>query len=449
MNKDLTAGKPYSILWRFVLPMLISVIFQQFYNIADSVIAGRFIGENALSAIGASYPITMLFMQVANGFNAGCAVIISQTFGAKKFPRLKNSVSTAVISASVLSLILTIGGLILCEPILNQLNTPSEIMKGAALYLNIYFYGMFFMFIYNTCNGIFTALGDSKTPLYFLIFSSLFNVGLSILFAYYLEPQYKLAGIAWATFIAQGIAALLSFAVLMRRIHRMKLSGRHKVPKFSPVTLKKLLIVSIPAILQSSFVSVGNILVQAVINSMGAIAVAGFSVGFRLNVFAVTAMGTAANGVASFTAQNIGAGKLKRVPKGFKSGLTLELLIVFPFVAAFLIVPSFFTSLFLDDPAASLDAMKISDTFIRICAPFYMVIAVKLVCDCILRGAGSMKTFMIATFVDLFIRVVLVYVLNPVIGVYSLSVAWASGWTIASVVSVIFYKQGRWKRHAL
>ncbi|MDR0946682.1 MAG: MATE family efflux transporter [Ruminococcus sp.] len=457
MNKDLTQGKPFSILWRFVVPMLISVVFQQFYNIADSVIAGRFINQNALSAIGASYPITMLFMQVANGFNAGCAVIISQTFGAKKRPHLKCAVSTSVISASVLSLILTAGGVILCRPILLQLDTPADILNDSQIYLNIYFYGMFFMFIYNTCNGIFTALGDSKTPLYFLIFSSIFNVILSTLFVTVVD--FGLAGIAWATFIAQGIAAILSFIVLMRRIHRMNLVRTHKIPKFSPKTLRKLTLVSVPAILQSSFVSVGNIMVQAVINSMGAAAVAGFSVGFRLNVFAITSMGTAANGVASFTAQNIGAQKLDRVPRGFKAGLMLEIIIVLPFVLAFVIAPQFFTALFMDngnavtqtaaEAAALIEAMNISSFFVRVCAPFYLILATKLVCDCILRGAGSMKTFMIATFVDLLLRVIMVYALNPFIGEYSLCIGWITGWTISSVLSMVFYKQGRWKRHAI
>jgi putative MATE family efflux protein len=451
MNKDLTNGKPFSLLWRFVLPMLLSIIFQQMYNLSDSIIAGRLIGENALSAIGASYPVTMLFLQVANGLNSGTSVVISQLFGAKKPVRLKNAVSTAMITATVMSTVLIITGIITCKLILQALDTPPEIMDDSVLYLNIYFYGLFFVFIYNICNGIFTAMGDSKTPLYFLIFSSLLNIALSIVLAF----DYGLAGIAWATFFAQGVAMILSFIVLMRRIHKMKIgvnikSGhKHKIPLYSWSTFRKLMYISIPAVLQLSFVSVGNIFVQSVINGLGSSAIAGFSVGFRLSTFAVVSMGTAGNGVANFTAQNIGASKPERVPKGFNAGMVLSFIFVLPFVLAFLLIPNFMVSIFMDGESATPQAFDIATLFIRTCAIFYPVLAFKLVCDAILRGAGAMKTFMIATFLDLLLRVVFVYILVPIVGNIGLGVAFCIGWVIATIVSLIFYKQGRWKRHAL
>ncbi|MDR0904177.1 MAG: MATE family efflux transporter [Ruminococcus sp.] len=452
MNKDLTNGKPFSLIWRFVLPMLFSIIFQQMYNLSDSIIAGKFIGENALSAIGASYPVTMLFLQVANGLNSGTAVIVSQLFGAKKMVRLKNAMSTALITATTLSAVLTLTGVIACRPILSALETPAGIMSDSALYLNIYFYGMFFVFIYNICNGIFTALGDSKTPLYFLIFSSLLNIGLSVMFVTVID--FGLAGIAWATFVAQGVAMVLAFTVLMRRIHKMRigvttLGVKHRVPKFSWRTFRKLMLISIPAILQLSFVSVGNIFVQSVINKMGESAIAGFSVGFRLSTFGIVSMGTAANGLASFTAQNIGAGKPERVPQGFKAGSLLSLIFVAPFVAAYLIIPQFMVNIFIENPETSSGAIAIATTFLRTCAIFYPVLAFKLVCDAILRGAGAMKTFMIATFADLLLRVLFVYILTPFIGYYGLGIAFCIGWVIATIISLIFYKQGRWRRHAL
>jgi putative MATE family efflux protein len=449
MNKDLTNGKPFSLLWRFVLPMLLSIIFQQMYNLSDSIIAGRLIGENALSAIGASYPVTMLFLQVANGLNSGTSVVISQLFGAKKPVRLKNAVSTAMITATVMSVILILTGIITCKLILQALDTPTEIMADSVLYLNIYFYGLFFVFIYNICNGIFTAMGDSKTPLYFLIFSSLLNIALSIVLAF----DYGLAGIAWATFFAQGVAMILSFIVLMRRIHKMKIGvshgHKHKIPLYSWSTFRKLMYISIPAVLQLSFVSVGNIFVQSVINGLGKSAIAGFSVGFRLSTFAVVSMGTAGNGVANFTAQNIGASKPERVPKGFNAGMVLSFIFVLPFFLAFLFIPHFMVSIFMDGASATPAAFDIATLFIRTCAIFYPVLAFKLVCDAILRGAGAMKTFMIATFLDLLLRVVFVYILVPIVGNIGLGVAFCIGWVIATIVSLIFYKQGRWKRHAL
>jgi putative MATE family efflux protein len=451
MNKDLTNGKPYSLLWRFVLPMLLSSIFQQTYNLSDSLIAGKFIGEEALSAIGASFPVTMLFLMVANGLNSGTAVIISQLFGAKKMVRLKNAIGTSMITATVLSVILSASGVFFSGGILELLETPYSIMDDSSLYLDIYFYGLFFVFIYNICNGIFTAMGDSKTPLYFLIFSSLLNIALSITFVTVID--FGLAGIAWATFVAQGIAMVLAFIVLMRRVHTMNIGisrgYKHSIPIFSWRTFRKLMYVSIPAILQLSFVSVGNIFVQSVINAMGPSAIAGFSVGFRLSTFAVVAMGTSSNGVASFTAQNIGAGKLERVPQGFNAGIKLSFIFVAPFILIFLLVPHVLVSLFMENPDPSGAAMQISTTFLRTVACFYPILSFKLACDCVLRGAGAMKIFMVATFLDLVLRVAFTYILSPIIGYYALGVAFSTGWVIATIVSLVFYKKNLWMRRAI
>ncbi|MBP1549926.1 MAG: MATE family efflux transporter, partial [Oscillospiraceae bacterium] len=187
MITDLTKGKPSSLIWRFTLPMLISIAFQQMYNICDSIIAGNFIGETAiegelaLAAVGASYPVTMLFIQIANGINGGCAVVISQLFGAKDFVRMKTAVSTSLIATLTLAAILSIAGFIFCEPIMNLLNTQSDIFSDSVLYLRIYIGGLVFLFLYNVCTGIFTALGDSKTPLIFLIISSVANIILDLI----------------------------------------------------------------------------------------------------------------------------------------------------------------------------------------------------------------------------------------------------------------------------
>jgi putative MATE family efflux protein len=447
MNRDLTVGKPFSVLWRFVLPMLFSMLFQQIYNLADTMIAGRFLGEHALSAIGASFPVTMLFMQVANGLNAGVAVVISQTFGAKKFVHLKSSFTTAMITVSVVSIILTAGGLIFARSIMEALQTPPDLVNDSLVYLNIYYYGMFFLFIYNACNGVFTALGDSKTPLAFLIFSSCLNIVLDLLFVTVID--FGIAGIAWATFAAQGLAAVLSFIMLMRRIHKMNLTKRHKIPKFNVRMLQKLTFIAVPSILQSSFVSVGNIFVQAVINSFGAASIAGFAVGMKVSIVAVNAMGTAANGISAFTAQNIGAHKPERVAKGFKSGLLLSWIFIIPFLVFFIFTPNGVINLFMESPGTSADAVAIGAGFINFLVPFYPILAIKLACDCVLRGAGAMKTFMAATFLDLALRVALTYILSPTMGLSALYVAWATGWTLAACFSYFVYKQGHWKRHMI
>ena len=206
LMKDLTIGSPAKVLWKFTVPMFLSVVFQQMYSIADSAIAGQFAGEDALAAIGASYPITMIFMAVAVGVNVGCAVVISQYFGAKIYPKVKTSSTTTLIASTAAALVLTVFGIIFCRPLLSMVNTPEDIFTDSAVYLRIYTLGLVFLFVYNVCTGIFTALGDSKTPLMFLIGSSVGNVLLDLLFVAVFK--WGVAGAAWATFIAQGVSCI-------------------------------------------------------------------------------------------------------------------------------------------------------------------------------------------------------------------------------------------------
>jgi Na+-driven multidrug efflux pump len=216
MIKDLTVGKTQTVLWRFTIPMFVSVIFQQMYNIADSMIAGKFAGEDALAAIGASYPITMIFMAIAIGSNIGCSVIISNLFGGKQYRQEKTAIYTTIISTVVLSFILTVVGIAASRLMLRLVQTPENIFEDGALYLRIYIGGFMFLFLYNVVTGIFTSLGDSRTPLYFLIGSSLGNIFLDLLFV--IRFNGGVAGVAWATFMAQGIACILSLIVVARRI---------------------------------------------------------------------------------------------------------------------------------------------------------------------------------------------------------------------------------------
>ena len=226
MMKDLTREHPDKILWRFLLPMLVSVMFQQIYNIADSCIAGRFAGEDALAAVGASYPITVIFMAFAVGTNLGASVVVSRLFGAKDMVRMKSAVSTAFIACAFMSFFLTFIGYFFCGSMMRLVHTPENIFADGRLYLKIYVYGITFLLLYNVCTGIFTALGDSKTPLYFLIGSSVGNIILD----YYFVASVGLgvAGVAWATFIAQGISAILALTFLAVRLKRINCEGTFK-----------------------------------------------------------------------------------------------------------------------------------------------------------------------------------------------------------------------------
>lgn len=444
MITDMTTGSPGKILWKFSMPMLLSVAFQQLYNIVDSLVAGKFISVDALAAVGAPYPVTMIFMAIATGANAGASIVISQLFGAKRFSRMKTAVSTSIISAAALSLLLTVFGIVFCEPIMRLLNTPQNIFADSASYLNIYILGLIFLFLYNICTGIFTALGDSKTPLYFLIFSSVGNIILDLLFV--ISFKMGVAGVAWATLIAQGVSSVLAFITLIKRLKSVEADeGAHVV--FSAEMLGRISRYAIPSILQQSFISVGNLFIQGLVNSYGSAVIAGYSAAIKLNTFAVTSFITMSNGVSSFTAQNIGAKRTDRVTKGFKSGLIMTFCVVLPFAAVYFFAPRTMIGLFMESGSASAAALEAGVNFLKIVSPFYIIISVKLISDAILRGAGAMSYFMVATFSDLILRVILAFIfsaaMNSATGIW---LSWPVGWSIASVMSFVFYKSGVWKK---
>lgn len=439
MIKDLTEGNPQTVLWKFTIPMFISVIFQQLYNIADSVIAGKFAGENALAAVGASYPITMIFMAIAVGSNIGCSVVISQLFGAKEYGKMKTAVFTTLISSAVLSVALTAGGLLGSRGLMMMINTPENIFTDGALYLRIYLGGFLFLFLYNVATGIFTSLGDSKTPLYFLIGSSIGNIFLDIWFV--AGFHWGVAGVAWATFLAQGAACVLALMTLAQRLKRVQTAEKYEL--FSGDMLKRISRIAVPSILQQSFISVGNIFIQSLVNSFGSSVIAGYSAAIKLNTFTITCFTTMGNGVSSFTAQNLGGGRIERVKKGFGAGIKMCLLAAIPFFIVFFIFGENMIQLFMSGDGGG-TALETGKVFLRIVSPFYFVSSVKLIGDGVLRGAGAMRLFMIATFTDLVLRVLLSYILAGIFGVTGIWMSWPIGWSIATVLTCVFYRQGRW-----
>lgn len=439
MVKDMTKGSPAKVLISFTVPMLISVAFQQLYNIADSIIAGKFLGGNALAAVGISYIVTMIYMAIANGSNIGCCVVISQFFGSRSYSKMKTCIYTSLISLTALSLVLTAGGLAFSSMFLRLINTPETLMSDSAVYLNIYTGGLIFLFLYNICTGIFTALGDSKTPLYFLIFSSVFNVALDYILVKY--TPMGVSGVAWATFIAQGIASILSLICLIFRIKKIECE---KPAVFSFDMLKKILFVAIPSILQQSFISVGNIFIQGLVNKFGDVVVAGFSAAGKLNTFTITTLCALGNSMSSYTAQNVGAGKIDRIKKGVKYSYFLSYIITVPLFVMFFFFPENMMRIFVTQSDTAI--IESGTAFLKIVSPFYLFISIKLIIDGVLRGSGAMKMFMVSTFSDLLLRVVLSYALTPFFNETGIWYSWPVGWVLASLISCFFYFSGLWKK---
>ena len=438
MITDMTQGKPSAVLWKFSLPMLFSAMFQQIYNIADSIIVGQICGKDALAAVGASYAITMIFMSFALGSNVGCSVVISQFFGAKKYSLTKTAINTAYISVLLLSVILTVVGCIFCRPVLSALNTPENIFADSAAYLDIYTYGLVFLLLYNICTGIFTSLGDSKTPLFFLIISSVLNIILDLVFVGSFGMGVQ--GAAWATFIAQGLASVAAFFVLQRRIKTIENDGETKL--FSMTMFKKICRISIPSILQNSFVSVGNLFVQVVVNGFGSAVMAGYSAAIKLNSFAITSFTTLSNGLSNFTAQNIGAAKIDRVRKGFRTAIIMSVLVSLPFSLIYSFFGNQMMGLFLG--AEDADAIQSGVEFLAVVSPFYFSVALKLMADGVNRGACAMIWFMFSTFADLIIRVVLSFIFAGIWGSVGIWLSWPVGWIISVIIAVASYLAGVW-----
>lgn len=441
MEKDyLIRRRPIAALLIFALPMMLGNFFQQLYTMADSAIVGRLVGEEALAAVGASYSLTNVFISIAIGGGVGASVITGQTFGRRDFSRMKRSVSTALLSFLAISIVLGGVGLALSRQIMVLLRTPANILDDATTYLNIYFLGLPFLFMYNVLSSMFNALGRSRIPLYLLIFSSVLNVALDI---YMVGPlQMGVAGAAWATLIAQGISAVLSFCIFLKelRAYPGSLSGR----LFDVAELKNMAKVALPSILQQSTVSIGMMLVQSVVNSFGSQMLAGYSAAMRIESVCIVPMSAMGNAISSYTAQNIGAGRQDRVRAGYRVSYGM----VFALAAAICLVVQLLAgqliSLFLED--GSTVAFETGMACTRFMAWFYALIGLKMISDGVLRGAGDMTMFTVANLVNLGLRVVLAVTLAPRFGIQFVWMAVPMGWLVNYLISFFQYRTGKWAK---
>ena len=432
MNIDLTHGKPSTVLWQFCIPMFGSILFQQLYNIADSLVAGKFISDEALAAVGNGYEVTLLFIAVAFGCNIGCSVVTAQKFGAKQYGEMKTAVFTTLIASGVICGGLMLLGFTCLDGLLKWIHTPDNVFADSRCYLEVYILSLPFVFFYNVATGIFSALGDSRTPFWFLAASSLSNIAMDIWFVTAFDMG--VAGVAWATLICQGISCVLAVLVVLRRLARIQTD---KVPLFSWRMLQHIARVAVPSMLQQSFISVGNMVLQGIINSFGSGVMAGYSGAIKLNNLVVTSFTTLGNGVSNYTAQNLGAGKHERVRQGHKAGIKMVWMLCIPLAAAYFFLGGPLMKIFLKDGSA--DAMNTGITFLRIVAPFYFVVSVKLVTDGVLRGSGRMKEFMIATFSDLILRVGLAFVFSSRLGSVGIWLSWPVGWIVGTAASLYCY----------
>ena len=450
---------PGKSLFFFALPMILGNLFQQFYSTVDSIIVGQFVGEDALAAVGASYSLTTVFIMIAIGGGIGASVITSQYLGAALYKKMKTSVSTALITFLVVSVILGGFGLFFSRSILMMLNTPGNIMEDAILYLKIYFVGLPFLFMYNILSSIFNALGNSKTPLYLLIFSSLLNIVLDLFLVGVLG--FGIAGAAVATVFAQGLSAVISFCILVRILKQYESSQedvqencedkeekKQEQPLYDRQMLGNMIKVAIPSMLQQSIVSIGMLLVQSVVNGFGSSVLAGYTAGMRIESICIVPMIASGNAVSTFTAQNLGAGEPERVKKGYLAAVRM--------VAAFAVVICILLSLFHEsiirsflEAGSDQAAFETGNAYLSFVAFFFIFLGLKAITDGVLRGAGDVVVFTLANLINLGIRVTAAFTLAPMIGVQGVWFAVPMGWASNYLISFVRYVSGKWSRKKL
>ena len=440
-NDYLIKERPLKALLLFSLPIILGNLFQQTYTMADSAIVGRFVGEQALAAVGASYSLTNIFICVAFGGGIGASVIVSRYFGAGQYRSMKLAVYTAFLAFLGISVLLGGLGLAASGEIMLLLNTPADVMDMAVEYLNIYFLGLPFLFMYNVLSSMFNALGKSRIPLYFLIFSSLFNIVLDVISVTWLNMG--VAGVAWATLIAQGISAVLSFIVFMRLMGRLSKEPSGIFDRSELISMTK---IALPSILQQSTVSIGMMLVQSVVNSFGSQALAGFSAGMRIESICVVPMSGVGSAISSYTAQNIGAGSEERVVKGFRAAIQMVIVFAVILCVALQLFHEPLIALFLGDEGTAA-ALSTGQDYLKFIGWFFCLIGFKMTVDGLLRGAGDMTMFTIANLVNLFIRVAVAMTMAPVYGIHMVWVAVPIGWFMNWLISYCEYRTGKWKKN--
>ncbi|OGS09024.1 MAG: MATE family efflux transporter [Elusimicrobia bacterium RIFOXYA12_FULL_51_18] len=440
--KDLTTGPEGRLIWNFTVPMLIGNVFQQSYNVIDSVIVGRAIGKSALAAVGASFPILFLLVALIIGVTMGFSILISQYYGAKDMAKVRRAIDTSYIFLFFASLAATVIGMSASEPILRFLKTPQEIMPQAVTFLRIMFAGILFLFGYNSITAVLRGLGDSKTPLYFLIVSTILNVILVMLFV--LVFKWGIAGSAWATVLAQSVSFIMG-VVYLNRTHPV-LNFRLKGLQFDRKIFRKSLAIGLPTGIQQVMVAAGMMALSRIVNGFGTDAIAAFTAAGRVDTFAVMPAMNLSAAISTFVGQNIGAGRMDRVKHGLKAALMISGVISLSTTLAIILFGWHLISMFSSDPAV----IAIGTRYLFIVGGFYLVFSSMFIITGALRGAGDAFIPMLITILALWmIRIPVSVWLSARLGTDGIWWGVPIAWTVGLLLSGAYYRTGRWKRKGI
>ncbi|MEI6696731.1 MAG: MATE family efflux transporter [Bacteroidota bacterium] len=435
---DLTVGKEGRLIFRFAVPMLLGNVFQQLYSIINSIIVGNYLGKSSLAAVSASFPIIFLLISLVIGIGMGSTILISQYYGAKNIDKVKKTIDTTYIFLFIASIAITIVGVIFCEDILRFTRLPEEIIPQAKTYLSVYLLGMVFFFGFNGTSAALRGLGDSKTPLYFLIIANITN----ILFDLLLIRVFKLGveGAAIATIISQG-GAFFSMILYLNKYHDIVKLRILKL-QFDKEIFKKSLKIGLPTGMQQTFVSLGMLALNFIINPFGTNTIAAYGVGGRLDAFAALPAMNFSAALSSFVGQNLGANKPERVKKGFQATLLMTSIVSVSVSIIVLLFGRWIMNLFTPDHVV----IELGYHYLVIVSSFYVVFSSMFIIGGVMRGAGDTLIPMFITLFALWVvRIPLAYFLAPRFGVTGIWWAIPIGWSIGMVFSYAYYLTGRWK----
>lgn len=440
--KDLTTGKESKLIFQFAAPMLLGNVFQQLYNVVDSIIIGNYIGKEALAAVGASFPILFALISMVIGFATGATIIIAQYFGAKKMDQVKKAIDTLYIVMFFASLVLSGLGIYFNEAIFRLIQLPEEILPDATLYMSIYISGLVFFFGFNGTAAILRGLGDSKTPLYFLVISTLTNIIFDLLFV--IVFKWGIAGVAVATIISQG-GAFITAIIYLNRTHEVLKFSLFRL-KFDRAIFRQSLKIGLPSGFQQTFVSIGLIAIVWIVNLFGTDVIAAFSIAMRIDsLTALPAMNFAA-ALATFVGQNLGANKANRVKSGFLATLLMTTIISVIITGIALLFSRELMGVFTDDA----NVIDVGSKYLIIVSPFYVFFSTMFVLNGVMRGAGDTLIPMFITLIALWaVRIPLSYFLSQRIGETGIWWAIPIGWFLGMVLSYMYYKRGTWKTKAV
>ncbi len=436
--QELTKGNEYRIIFRFALPMLLGNVLQQLYVFVDSIIVGQFIGKEALAAIGASFPIIFALISLIIGLVTGTTVVIAQYYGAGDISRVKRAIETMYVFLFFISLLVPLLGIVFSDDLFRLIQLPDKVMPQALMYFNIFISGSIFLFFFNGTNAVLRGLGDSKTPVYFLVVSTVLNIVFDILFVIVFDSGIE--GVAFATVLAQGIGFFVAFNYLKRTREIFKISWLKL--RFDKDLFRKSVRIGLPSGLQQTSVSLSFLALVTIVNLFGTDVLAAYSVGARINSLATMPAMVFGNALSIFVGQNIGAQKMYRTYKGFRAALimTTGVAVFIGFIV--LVFGKVLIRLFILDE----QVIREGYNYLSIIGSFYLIFNAMFVVAGFLRGAGDTFVPMLVNILTLWVvRIPIAYILSSKIGPAGIWWSFPVSWGGAVILYYIRYLTGKWK----